>query len=80
MQSVSEANPTPEQQPTRRYPPIDWEDIEEWRQVPGPEKVLIGLRLQEMARLTTLAGIRYQHPDADEEEVLRLLDERMESP
>jgi hypothetical protein len=65
-------------QPPRRRAPIDWEEIDRWRHVPGPEKVLIGLRLQELARQLALAGIRHQHPEADEREVLRLLRERME--
>lgn len=75
---MSDGNPVPEKQPPRRYPPIGREEIEEWRQVPGPEKVLIGLRLQEMARLITLAGIRHQHPEADDAEIQRLYEERME--
>ena len=56
---------------------IDWPDIERLRRIPGPEKVLIGLRLQELARLTTLSGIRHQHPDADETEVQRIFLERI---
>lgn len=67
----------PRRQPSSRRAPIDWEEIDRWRHVPGPEKVLIGLRLQELARELALAGIRHQHPDADEEEVHRLLKERM---
>jgi hypothetical protein len=71
----------PRNQPDKRriYDPqaIDWDEIEEWRRIPGSEKVLMGLRLQEMARRVTLAGIRHQHPDADEEEVQRIFAERM---
>ena len=74
---MSDGNLASEQEPTRRYPPIDWEEIDRWRHVPGPEKVLIGLRLQELARQLALAGIRHQHPEADEQEILRLLRERM---
>ena len=74
---MSDGNPAPEQQPTRRYPPIDWEEVEEWRQMSGEEKVLISLRLRGLARMLCLAGIRHQHPEASEEEVLRLFDERL---
>ena len=56
---------------------VNWPDIERLRRVPGPEKVLIGLRLQELARLTTPSGIRPQHPDADEAEIQRIFRDRI---
>ena len=74
---MSDGNPAPQKHPPKRYPPIDWDEVEEWRQMSGEEKVLISLRLRTLARMLTLAGIRHQHPQADTEEVLRLFDERL---
>jgi len=69
--------PKPDSIPIFDPTAIDWEEIERLRKIPGPEKVLIGLRLQELARTVTIAGIRHQHPDADEEEIRRLYIERI---
>lgn len=66
-------NPIPVYDPTA----IDWDEIERLRRMSGSEKVMIGLRLQEMARMVTLAGIRHQNPGADEEEIHRLFMERI---
>lgn len=67
----------PDQLPVYDPTAIDWKEIEELRRIPGPEKVRMGLRLQELARTVTLAGIRHQHPDADEEEVHGIFVQRM---
>ncbi len=66
-------NPIPVYDPTA----IDWDEIERLRRMSGSEKVMIGLRLQEMARMVTLAGIRHQNPEADEDEIQRIFAERM---
>jgi hypothetical protein len=47
------------------------------RQTSPEEKLLEGPRLFEMACRITMDGIRSQHPDADEEEVLRILEQRL---
>ncbi len=67
----------PESLPVYDPRKIDWQQIERLRRMPPQEKVLMGLRLQEMARLTMLAGIRAQFPHADENEVHRIFMERI---
>ena len=69
--------PKPDSIPIFDPQAIDWEEIERLRKITGSQKVLMGLRLQELARTVTLAGIRHQHPDADEQEIHRLYIERI---
>lgn len=52
--------------------------IERCRQMTCEERILIALRLHELACEMARAGIRVQHPDADEAEVNRLLRRRLE--
>jgi type II secretory pathway predicted ATPase ExeA len=52
--------------------------IERYRQMTGEQRLDIALRLHELACDIAREGIRYQHPDADEAEVERLLRQRIE--
>ena len=52
--------------------------IERYRQMTGEERLAIALRLHQLACDVSRAGIRQQHPDADEAEVERLLRHRIE--
>lgn len=54
------------------------EEVLEARRMPLEEKLLLGERLFRWACEITLAGIRHQHPDADEAECQRLLRGRIE--
>lgn len=47
-----------------------------WR-TPPEEKLFDGARLLDYACGITLAGIRYQHPDADEQQVREILAQRL---
>ena len=47
------------------------------RRTPPQEKLLAGPRLFEMACELTKAGIRHQHPEADEDQVRRILAQRL---
>jgi len=51
--------------------------IERYRQMTGEERVKLGFDLFRLACDVTRAGIRRQHPGADEAEVERLLKERL---
>jgi hypothetical protein len=57
---------------------LDREDIEQARRMTPAQRLLAGAELFEYACAATKAGIRAQHPHADESEVLRLLRERLE--
>ena len=50
--------------------------IARYREMNCDERIGIALRLHELASEMARAGIRAQHPDADEKEVERLLRER----
>jgi len=52
--------------------------IERYRQMTCEERIKIALGLHELACEMARAGIRVQHPDADEAEVDRLLQRRIE--
>ncbi len=54
------------------------ERIERARQMTGEEKVREGLRLSELALQIMADGIRGEHPGASEEEVQRLLCQRVD--
>ena len=51
--------------------------IERYHQMTGEERVRIGFDLFKLACEVTRAGIRRQHPEADEAAVNRLLSERL---
>ena len=48
------------------------------RETPPAEKLIAGARLFDYACAITSAGIRRQHPDASDEQVLAILRERLE--
>ena len=52
--------------------------IERYRLMTCEERINIALRLHDLACEMARAGIRVQHPDADEAEVNRLLRRRLE--
>jgi hypothetical protein len=54
------------------------EDLEQARRMTPEQKLLAGAELFDYACEITKAGIRAQHPDADEETVLKLLRDRLE--
>lgn len=56
---------------------IYWEKVEAARRMSPEEKLFAGAELFDYACEITKAGIRHQFPDADEEEVLRILRERL---
>lgn len=49
-----------------------------YRQMTGEQRLSIALDLHEMACDIARAGIRHEHPEADEAEVERLLHQRLE--
>ena len=55
-----------------------WEKVDQARRMTPEEKFLAGARLFDYACSVTAAGIRHQFPQADEQEVLRILRERLE--
>ena len=54
------------------------EEVLDARKMPIEEKLLLGERLFRWACEATLAGIRNQNPDANEQECQRILVERIE--
>lgn len=52
--------------------------IERYRRMTGEQRLGIALDLHEMSCEVTREGIRRQHPEADAEEVERLLHRRLE--
>jgi hypothetical protein len=56
---------------------LDWETIEAARRRAPAERVRDGLRLFDRACQVMMAGIRTERPDADPDEVLRVLRERL---
>jgi len=53
------------------------EQIERYRQMTGEQRLAIALDLHEFACDIARAGIRRQHPQADDDEVERLLRDRL---
>jgi hypothetical protein len=53
------------------------ERVEKARRMPSADKVLAGLQLFELTTEIMAAGIRSQHPDADERQVREILRERL---
>mgnify|MGYP005836388609 CR=1 FL=1 len=62
------------EKPILMYDPgaINWDDVRRSRAIPGMQRVIASLRLQEMGRKMTMQAIRRQHPGADDEEVMRI--------
>jgi hypothetical protein len=56
---------------------IFWTKVRKARETPPVEKLLLGPRLFDFACRTVCDGIRAQHPNADETEVNRILNERV---
>ena len=54
------------------------EEIEESRRMPSEEKLRAGAELFDFACAVSLAGIRVQHPQADEVRIAELLRQRLE--
>ena len=54
------------------------QQIQQYRQMTGQERLAIALELHELACEVARAGIRRQHPSASPEEVERLLHERLQ--
>ena len=54
------------------------EDLEQARSMTPEQKLLAGAELFDYACEITKAGIRAQHPEADEAQVLNLLRQRLE--
>jgi hypothetical protein len=54
------------------------EQIARYRRMTGEQRLTIALDLHEMSCDIARAGIRRQHPDADESQVERLLRRRLE--
>lgn len=54
------------------------EEVLEARAMAPDRKLVLGLELFERVRASMIAGIRLDHPEADDETVQRLLKERIE--
>ena len=54
------------------------EQIERYRRMTGEQRLALALELHELSCNVARAGIRHQHPEADEAEVERLLRKRLE--
>ena len=57
---------------------IDRERVERARTTPYSEKFLAGFQLFQRAIALMTAGVRAQFPNADENEIQRIVDERLE--
>ena len=57
---------------------IDRERVRRAAQEDPGRKLLAGAELYDLARSFSLAGIRMQHPEADEQEVRRLFRQRLD--
>lgn len=55
-----------------------WEEIEDARRIPPERKLVLGLELFDRMKELIRAGIRLQHPGADEQTVHRMLLERLD--
>lgn len=54
-----------------------WDHVKASRSISPERRLLDCLDMYDLARTFTLAGIRNQHPDAGEDEIVRLLWERL---
>jgi hypothetical protein len=57
--------------------PLYLEEVERARRMTPEDKLFAGAQLFDMACEITMAGIRHQHPEATEEEVRAILNERL---
>jgi hypothetical protein len=57
---------------------FDEEEVRQARATPPAEKLIAGARLFDYACAVMIAGIRQQHPAASDEEVLRIVRERLD--
>jgi hypothetical protein len=57
---------------------LDQDEVRWARETPRAEKFIAGARLFDLATAINAAQIRKRHPDASEEDVLRILRERLE--
>ena len=57
---------------------LEREDLEQARRMTPEQRMLAGAELFDYACQITKAGIRADHPDADDAAVLRILRERLE--
>jgi hypothetical protein len=57
---------------------LERDKVRQARAMSPADKFIAGARLFDFACSITKSGIRHQHPDADEAEVLRILRERLE--
>jgi len=57
---------------------LDRDEVRRARQMRPAEKFIAGARLFDYACRITMAGIRSQHPDADDAKVLAILKDRLE--
>jgi hypothetical protein len=57
---------------------LDREDIEQARRMTPAQRLLAGAELFDYACQITKAGIRADHPNADDAELLRILRQRLE--
>jgi len=65
-------------EPTQQLVDQLWrEKIEQARHIAPEQKLLAGAELFDYAAEITKAGIRAQHPDADESQVIRFLRQRL---
>ncbi len=61
-----------------RVDAVEREKLEQARTMPPAEKLIAGARLFDYACRVTLAGIRSQHPDADDAQALDILRRRLD--
>jgi hypothetical protein len=54
------------------------EQIQRYRRMSGEQRLAVALDLHEMSCDIARAGIRHQHPNADDAEVERLLRQRLQ--
>ncbi|MBI4579938.1 MAG: hypothetical protein HY718_09570 [Planctomycetes bacterium] len=54
------------------------EEVIQARQIPPERKLALGLELFDRVRALMVAGIRLEHPEADDQTVHRILLERLE--
>jgi hypothetical protein len=72
METAELMEPTPE-----LIEHLHREEVEEARRIPWDQKLLLGPQLFDLACQFTLVGLKAEHPRADEEELHRLLGDRI---
>lgn len=56
-----------------------WEEVEQARRISPQRKLALGLELYDRTRALMTAGIRAQHPEADEQTIRCMVRDRLES-